>query len=78
MLFNNMQADIYILSYLPAMHINITNLAIFSEKNSLQHLETIKSVFQTIGIALELELALDLALELALELAYINCKTMYT
>lgn len=74
MLFNNVQADIYILSYLPAMHINITNLAIFSEKNSLQHLETIKSVFQTIVIALELELALDLALELA----YINCKTMYT
>ena len=56
MLFNNMQADIYILSYLPAMHINITNLAIFSEKNSLQHLGTIKSVFQTIGVALELAL----------------------
>lgn len=51
-----MQADIYILSYLPAMHINITNLAIFSEKNSLQHLGTIKSVFQTIGVALELAL----------------------
>ena len=51
-----MQADIYILSYLPAMHINITNLAIFSEKNSLQHLGTIKSVFQTIGVALALAL----------------------
>ena len=38
------------------MHINITNLAIFSEKNSLQHLETIKSVFQTIGVALALAL----------------------
>lgn len=56
MLFNNVQADIYILSYLPAMHINITNLAIFSKKNSLQHLGTIKSVFQTIGVALELAL----------------------
>lgn len=51
-----MQADIYILSYLPAMHINITNLAIFSEKKSLQHLGTIKSVFQTIGVALALAL----------------------
>lgn len=56
MLFNNVQADIYILSYLPAMHINITNLAIFSKKNSLQHLGTIRSVFQTIGVALELAL----------------------
>lgn len=48
------------------MHINMTNLAIFSEKNSLQHLETIKSVFQTIVIALALALALALTLALAL------------